>query len=46
LNAMELAQSKPKISFHEVSSTRSMELIETLRSREAKTEGEMIHEDR
>jgi len=45
LNAMELAQSKPTISFNEVTSTRSMELIEALRSREAKTEGEMIHED-
>jgi hypothetical protein len=42
---MELAQSKPKISFNEVTSTRSMELIEALRSREAKIEGEMIHED-
>ena len=35
LNAIELAQSKPKISFNEVTSTRSMELIEVLRSREA-----------
>ena len=32
LNAMELAGEAPKISFHEVSQTRSMELIETLRS--------------
>jgi quinol monooxygenase YgiN len=46
LNAMDLAQSKPKISFNEVTSTRSMELIENLRSREAETEGEMTYEDR
>jgi quinol monooxygenase YgiN len=31
LNAMELAAEKPKISFHEVTQTRSMELIEELR---------------
>ena len=45
LNAMELAQSKPKISFNEVTNTRSMELIEALRSRDAKAEGEMKHEE-
>ena len=32
LNAMELASEKPKISFYKVSQTRSMELIEELRS--------------
>ena len=32
LNAMELASEEPKISFHEVSQTKSMELIEELRS--------------
>ena len=31
LNAMDLARSKPKISFHEVRATRSIELIESLR---------------
>lgn len=31
LNAMELACEEPRISFHEVSQTRSMELIEQLR---------------
>ena len=31
LNAMELAGEEPRISFHEVSQTRSMELIEELR---------------
>ena len=46
LNAMELAQSKPKISFNDVAGTRSMELVEALRSREAETQGEMIDEDR
>ena len=46
LNAMELAQSKPTISFNKVTSTRSMELIEALRSRETNTEREIIHEDR
>ena len=35
LNAMDLAQSKPKISFNEVTNTRSMELIESLRRRQA-----------
>ena len=44
LNAMELGESKPIISFDEVTSTRSMELIEALRSREAETQGEMKHE--
>ena len=46
LNAMELGQSKPTISFNEVTSTRSMELIEALRSSETNTQGEIIHEDR
>jgi quinol monooxygenase YgiN len=32
LNAMELGQEAPEISFHEVSDTESMELIEALRS--------------
>jgi quinol monooxygenase YgiN len=32
LNAMELASEEPKISFHEVTHTRSMELIEELRT--------------
>jgi quinol monooxygenase YgiN len=32
LNAMELASEEPKISFHEVAQTQSMELIEELRS--------------
>jgi quinol monooxygenase YgiN len=32
LNAMELASEKPKISFHEVAQTKSMELIEELRN--------------
>ena len=32
LNAMELASEEPRISFHEVSQTRSMELIRELRS--------------
>jgi len=32
LNAMELACEEPRISFHEVSQTKSMELIEELRS--------------
>jgi quinol monooxygenase YgiN len=32
LNAMEFAREEPKISFHEVSQTRSMELIEKLRN--------------
>lgn len=32
LNAMELACEEPRISFHQVSQTRSMELIEKLRS--------------
>ena len=45
LNAMELGESKPMISFDEVTSTRSMELIEALRSREAETQGEMKHEE-
>ncbi len=31
LNAMELAREEPKISFHEVSQTKSMELIQELR---------------
>ena len=31
LNAMELASEKPRVSFHEVSQTRSWELIEELR---------------
>lgn len=34
LNAMDLSQRKPKISFNEVTNTQSMELIESLRSRE------------
>jgi len=46
LNAMDLAQSKPKISFNEVTNTRSMELIEALRGREAETQGEIIDDDR
>ena len=33
LNAIDLARSEPKITFHEVADTRSMELIEALRSR-------------
>jgi quinol monooxygenase YgiN len=33
LQAMELAAEAPKISFHEISRTRSLELIEQLRSR-------------
>ena len=32
LNAMDLGQEAPEISFHEVSDTESMELIEALRS--------------
>lgn len=32
LNAIDLAQRLPKISFHEVTSTESMELIEALRA--------------
>jgi quinol monooxygenase YgiN len=32
LNAMELACEEPRISFHEVSQTKSMELIQQLRS--------------
>ena len=32
LNAIDLARTEPKITFHEVSDTRSMELIEALRS--------------
>ena len=32
LNAIDLAREEPKISFHEVTSTRSMELIEELRT--------------
>jgi quinol monooxygenase YgiN len=31
LNAMDLARERPKVSFHEVTATRSMELIEQLR---------------
>ena len=46
LNAMDMAQSEPKISFSEVTNTRSMELIEALRSREAEAKGEMTDEDR
>jgi quinol monooxygenase YgiN len=34
LNAMELASEEPRISFHEVSQTRSMELIRELRSQQ------------
>ena len=45
LNAMELGESKPKISFNEVTSTRSMELIEALRSCEVETEGEMKNDE-
>ena len=45
LNAMDLAQSKPKISFNEVTNTRSMELIETLRRRETEAERETTHEN-
>jgi hypothetical protein len=32
LNAVDLSRTEPKITFHEVSGTRSMDLIETLRS--------------
>jgi len=46
LNAMDLAQSKPKIMFNEVTNTRSMELIEDLRRREAEAKGEMTDEGR
>ena len=34
LHAMELASEEPRISFHEVSQTRSMELIRELRSQQ------------
>lgn len=44
LTAIDLAQSKPKVSFHDVTNTRSMELIDALRSRETQTEGETKHE--
>jgi len=37
LSAMELASEKPRISFHEVSQTRSMELIEELRNSRAES---------
>ena len=37
LNAMELANEEPRISFHEVSQTRSMELILQLRTQEHQT---------
>ena len=36
LNAMDLAQSKPKISFHEVAGTSSLELVEALRTSDVK----------
>ena len=36
LNAMDLAQRAPTINFHEVTATRSMELVEALRSRDHK----------
>ena len=45
LTAIDLAQTKPRISFHDVTSTRSMELIEALRSRETGTEGELKYEE-
>ena len=45
LNAMELAQSKPKISFNDVTNTRSMELIEALRSGDTQTAGELKHNE-
>ena len=44
LTAIDLAQSKPKVSFHDVTNTRSMELINALRSRETDAKGETKHE--
>jgi quinol monooxygenase YgiN len=39
LNAVELSREPPKVSFHEVTKTRSMELIESLRSRKVNLAG-------
>ena len=36
LNAIDLARSQPTISFHEVAGTRSLELVEALRTSEVK----------
>lgn len=39
LNAVELSREQPRVSFHEVMATRSMELIESLRSRKVSLAG-------